>query len=62
MMEDIHKLAVSPHGEALRIPTFSGVVPPPLRMRLLLPNEFMKLGKPLNNFQRPQFKIGFPDL
>ena len=28
MMEDIHKLAVSPHGEALRIPTFSGVVPP----------------------------------
>ena len=29
MMEDIHKLAVSPHGEALRIPTFSGVVPPP---------------------------------
>ena len=29
MMEDIHKLAVSPHGEALRIPTFSGVVSPP---------------------------------
>ena len=29
MMEDIHKLAVSPHGEALRIPTFSGVIPPP---------------------------------
>ena len=28
MMEDIHKLAVSPHGEALRIPTFSGTVPP----------------------------------
>ena len=28
MMEDIHKLAVSPHGEALRIPTFSGMVPP----------------------------------
>ena len=27
-MEDIHKLAVSPHGEALRIPTFSGSVPP----------------------------------
>ena len=23
MMEDIHKLAVSPHGDALRIPTFS---------------------------------------
>ena len=29
MMEDIHKLAVSPHGDALRISTFSGVVPPP---------------------------------
>ena len=29
MMEDIHKLAASPHGEALRIPTFSGVVLPP---------------------------------
>ena len=28
-MEDIHKLAVSPHGEALRISTFSRVVPPP---------------------------------
>ena len=28
MMEDINKLAVSLHGEALRIPTFSGVVPP----------------------------------
>ena len=28
MMEDIHKLAVSPYGEALRIPTFSGTVPP----------------------------------
>lgn len=29
MMEDIHKLAVSPHGDTLRISTFSGVVPPP---------------------------------
>ena len=29
MMEDIHKLAVSPHGDALRISTFSGTVPPP---------------------------------
>ena len=29
MMEDIHKLAVSLHGNALRISTFSGVVPPP---------------------------------
>ena len=29
MMEDIHKLAVSPHGDALRISTFSGVVPSP---------------------------------
>ena len=28
MMEDIHKLAVSPHGHALRIPTFSGAIPP----------------------------------
>ena len=28
MMEDIHKLAVSPHGDALRIPTFSGAIPP----------------------------------
>ena len=28
MMEDIHKLAASPHGEALRIPTFSGSIPP----------------------------------
>ena len=29
MMEDIHKLAVNPGGEALRIQTFSGTVPPP---------------------------------
>ena len=29
LMEDIHKLAVSPHGDALRISTFSGVVLPP---------------------------------
>ena len=29
MMEDIHKFAVNPHGDALRISTFSGVVPPP---------------------------------
>ena len=29
MMEDIHKLAAGPSGEALRIPTFSGVVPVP---------------------------------
>ena len=29
MMEDIHKLAVSPHGDALMISTFSEVVPPP---------------------------------
>ena len=29
MMEDIHKLAASPHADALRISTFSGVVPPP---------------------------------
>ena len=29
MMEDIHKLAVNSHGDALRISTFSGVVPPP---------------------------------
>ena len=28
-MENIHKLAVSPHGDTLRISTFSGVVPPP---------------------------------
>ena len=28
MMEDLHKLAVSPHGEALRIPTFSESTPP----------------------------------
>ena len=28
MMEDIHKLAVSPHGDALRILTFSGAIPP----------------------------------
>ena len=26
-MEDLHKLAASPHGEALRIPTFSGSTP-----------------------------------
>ena len=29
MMDDIHRLAAGPPGEALRIPTFSGVVPPP---------------------------------
>ena len=29
MMEDIHKLAARPSGEALRIPTFSGTVPIP---------------------------------
>ena len=29
MMEDTHKLAVNPYGDALRISTFSGVVPPP---------------------------------
>ena len=29
IMQDIHKLAVNPHGDALRISTFSGVVPPP---------------------------------
>ena len=29
MMEDIHKLAAGPSGEALRIPTFSGTVPIP---------------------------------
>ena len=29
LMNGIHKLATSPHGEALRIPTFSGVVPIP---------------------------------
>ena len=29
MMADIQKLAVSPHGEALRISTFSGTVSPP---------------------------------
>ena len=29
MMEDIHKLAVNPGGEALRIQTFSGTIPPP---------------------------------
>ena len=29
MMEDIHKLAAHTHGDALRISTFSGVVPPP---------------------------------
>ena len=29
IMEDIHKLAVNPHGDALRISTFSGVVPQP---------------------------------
>ena len=29
MMEDIHKLAVSPHLDTLRISTFSGVVAPP---------------------------------
>ena len=28
MVEDIHRLAVSPHGDALRIPTFSGSIPP----------------------------------
>ena len=28
MMEDIHKLTASPNGEALRIPTFSGSIPP----------------------------------
>ena len=28
MMEDLHKLAASRHGEALRIPTFSGSTPP----------------------------------
>ena len=29
LMNGIHKLTTSPHGEALRIPTFSGVVPIP---------------------------------
>ena len=29
MMEDIHRIAVNPGGEALRIQTFSGTVPPP---------------------------------
>ena len=29
MMEDIHRIAVNPSGEALRIQTFSGTVPPP---------------------------------
>ena len=29
MMEDIHKLAVNPGGETLRIQTFSGTIPPP---------------------------------
>ena len=29
MMEDIHRLATNPGGEALRIQTFSGTVPPP---------------------------------
>ena len=29
LMDSIHKLATGPHGEALRIPTFSGVVPIP---------------------------------
>ena len=29
MMKDIEKLAVNPHGNALRISTFSGVVPSP---------------------------------
>ena len=28
IMGDLHKLAASPHGEALRIPTFSGTTPP----------------------------------
>ena len=28
MMEDIHRLAVNPGGEALRIQTFSGSIPP----------------------------------
>ena len=28
MMEDLHKLTANPHGEALRIPTFSGSTPP----------------------------------
>ena len=29
MMEDIHRIAVNPSGEALRIQTFSRTVPPP---------------------------------
>ena len=29
MMEDIYRLAASPNGEALRIPNFSGTIPPP---------------------------------
>ena len=29
MMEDIHRIAVNPLGEALKIPTFIGVVLPP---------------------------------
>ena len=29
MMEDIHRLATNPSGEALKIQTFSGTVPPP---------------------------------
>ena len=28
MVKDIHRLAVSSHGDALRIPTFSGSIPP----------------------------------
>ena len=53
MMEDIHRLAVNPCGEALRIQTFSGSTHP-TRMRPPLPNGFMKSGRPKVETQRLQ--------
>ena len=44
MMEDIHKLAVSPHGETLRIPSVEWS--PLQRMKQHLRSGFMRSDKP----------------
>ena len=50
MMEDIHKLATGPSGEALRIPTFSGTVPIPKNESPLC-SGYMKWKKPKTDSQ-----------
>ena len=52
-MEDIHKLAVNPGGEALRIQASSGSIPL-TRMRPLSPSGYMKSMKPRLESQNPQ--------